>query len=414
MTAVLPSAPPVPPLDLSAAAAAPRRRRRRAGDERHRHRARRDGPPRVGQRPPRAAVARPGAGRGRGRRTSATTAASSTGCDAVTSRPRSRRTNIELRAAAAARHPRRCAGPGCWRRSAPRPASVAVAGTHGKTTTTSMLMLILAEAGLAPSFIVGGDVTDVGTGAQWTGGEWLVVEADESDGTHLELPLARHDPAPTSRSTTSTTTARSRRIVDGFDRYLGQIAGPKVLVRRRPGLPPSWPRATAPSRTASADDADVRAVDVAPTGGSFRFAVERRRRRRQRLGEVDLPLRGVHNVRQRHRRRSPWRWRSACRSTTASARSPASAASPGASTSAASTAAPRSSTTTPTCRPRSPPSRRRPRQRRRLAARRRRVPAEPLQPDRRAVAASTPTPSSTPTSSCSPTSTRRARRRSRA
>ena len=67
--------------------------------------------------------------------------------------------------------------------------SVAVAGTHGKTTTTSMLMLILAEAGLRPSFVIGGDVTDMGTGAQWTGGDWFVVEADESDGTHLELPL---------------------------------------------------------------------------------------------------------------------------------------------------------------------------------------------------------------------------------
>ncbi|HVE19980.1 MAG TPA: Mur ligase domain-containing protein, partial [Ilumatobacteraceae bacterium] len=67
--------------------------------------------------------------------------------------------------------------------------SLGVAGTHGKTTTTSMLMLILSAAGLRPSFIIGGDVTDMGTGAQWTGGEWLVVEADESDGTHLELPL---------------------------------------------------------------------------------------------------------------------------------------------------------------------------------------------------------------------------------
>ena len=52
-----------------------------------------------------------------------------------------------------------------------------------------MLMLALAEAGLPPSFVVGGDVTDAGTGAQWTGSDLLVVEADESDGTHLELPV---------------------------------------------------------------------------------------------------------------------------------------------------------------------------------------------------------------------------------
>ena len=48
--------------------------------------------------------------------------------------------------------------------------SVAVAGTHGKTTTTSMLMLILAEAGWRPSFVIGGDVQDMGTGAHWSGG----------------------------------------------------------------------------------------------------------------------------------------------------------------------------------------------------------------------------------------------------
>jgi len=64
---------------------------------------------------------------------------------------------------------------------------VAVSGTHGKTTTTSMLSLILVEAGLRPSFLIGGDVNEIGTNAVWDTGEWLVVEADESDGTFLEL-----------------------------------------------------------------------------------------------------------------------------------------------------------------------------------------------------------------------------------
>ena len=64
---------------------------------------------------------------------------------------------------------------------------VAVAGTHGKTTTTAMLALALRDAGLDPSFIVGGVVTGLGTGARWADSELLVVEADESDGTFLEL-----------------------------------------------------------------------------------------------------------------------------------------------------------------------------------------------------------------------------------
>ncbi len=65
--------------------------------------------------------------------------------------------------------------------------TVAVAGTHGKTTTASMLALVLIEAGLHPSFIIGGEVNEIGTNAAWDSGELLVVEADESDGTFLEL-----------------------------------------------------------------------------------------------------------------------------------------------------------------------------------------------------------------------------------
>ncbi len=64
---------------------------------------------------------------------------------------------------------------------------VAVAGTHGKTTTASMLALLLVEAGIRPSFLIGGDVNEIGTNAVWDEGEWLVVEADESDGTFLSL-----------------------------------------------------------------------------------------------------------------------------------------------------------------------------------------------------------------------------------
>jgi UDP-N-acetylmuramate--alanine ligase len=60
---------------------------------------------------------------------------------------------------------------------------LAVSGTHGKTTTASMLSLILVEAGMRPSFVIGADVNEIGTNAVWDTGEWLVVEADESYGT---------------------------------------------------------------------------------------------------------------------------------------------------------------------------------------------------------------------------------------
>lgn len=170
--------------------------------------------------------------------------------------------------------------------------SLAVAGTHGKTTTTSMLMMILAEAGLRPSFVIGGDVTDTGTGAQWTGGEWLVVEADESDGTHLELPL--HGTILTNVEVDHLDHYGTfAEIERSFDRYLGQIAGPKVVAADDPVC-----RRLAADHGAvtygTAVDADVRAVDVESVRGSFRFGVVRHG---EHLGTVELPLRGIHNVR---------------------------------------------------------------------------------------------------------------------
>ena len=149
--------------------------------------------------------------------------------------------------------------------------SLGVAGTHGKTSTTSMLMLILAAADLRPSFIIGGDVTDMGTGAQWTDGEWLVVEADESDGTHLELPLF---------GTILTNVevdhldfyGTEDAIVAGFDQYLAQISGPKVLCIDDPGCAALAARHdTITYGTSPA--ADYQAVDVRADHGSYSFTV---------------------------------------------------------------------------------------------------------------------------------------------
>ena len=212
------------------------------------------------------------------------------GCDAVTASTAIPVTNIELRSA-------REQGIPTLRRAemlaavCARARAIAVAGTHGKTTTTSMLMLILAEAGLAPSFIVGGDVADAGTGAHWTGGEWLVVEADESDGTHLELPL--HGTVVTNIELDFLEHYGTFEALQAsFDDYLDGIAGPKVLCRDDPRCVALASRHEA-TTYGLAEGSDVRAVDVRSGGGSFTFAVEEAGRR---LGEVRLPLRGVHNV----------------------------------------------------------------------------------------------------------------------
>lgn len=178
-----------------------------------------------------------------------------------------------------------------------RAKALGVAGTHGKTTTTSMLMLMLARGGREPGFVIGGDVTDMGTGAQWTGGEWFVVEADESDGTHLELPL--EGTVLTNVDLDHLDHYGSMEAIEAsFERYLGRVAGPKVVCLDDPGA------ARVVERRVAAGDriitygtcpgAAYRAVDLRAEHGSFSFSI---RRDGRHLVDLTLPLRGVHNVR---------------------------------------------------------------------------------------------------------------------
>lgn len=170
--------------------------------------------------------------------------------------------------------------------------SVAVAGTHGKTTTTSMLMLILAEAGWKPSFVIGGDVADVGTGAHWSGDEWFVVEADESDGTHLELPL---------HATVLTNVEADHldhygtfeAVVDGFRTYLLGVPGPKVLCADDPVCASLAAEIDGVTTYGTAPTADYRIGEIVAAKGALRFDIARRG---TPLGTVELPLRGHHNV----------------------------------------------------------------------------------------------------------------------
>ena len=169
--------------------------------------------------------------------------------------------------------------------------SIAVAGTHGKTTTSSMLMLALAEAELHPSFVIGGDVTDTGTGAQWTGGDWFVVEADESDGTHLELPL--HGTILTNVEVDHLDHFGSvEAYVASFDTYLAHVPGPKVLCVDDPVCAELAVRHGAITYGLG-ERARYRAIGLRPSEGSYYFTVTRDG---VELGQIHLPLRGVHNV----------------------------------------------------------------------------------------------------------------------
>lgn len=105
---------------------------------------------------------------------------------------------------------------------------LAVAGSHGKTTTTSMLSLVLMQAGLRPSFLVGGDLNEIGSGACWDSGEWFVVEADESDGSYLSLSpdvaiVTSLDPDHHTRYATYDD------LCEGFVSFLETVSGLKIL-----------------------------------------------------------------------------------------------------------------------------------------------------------------------------------------
>jgi UDP-N-acetylmuramate--alanine ligase len=171
--------------------------------------------------------------------------------------------------------------------------TIAVAGTHGKTTTTSVLVHIFEAAGFEPNFVVGGDVKDFGTNARWTGASWTIVEADESDGTHLELPL--HGTILTNIDVDHLDHYGDYAgIVDAFERYLAGIDGPKVVCcddEAIVGLIQSseWRDCVT---YGSADDADFRFEAIEAADGMTTFQIA--------SGDMCIPvetsLRGVHNV----------------------------------------------------------------------------------------------------------------------
>lgn len=172
-----------------------------------------------------------------------------------------------------------------------RSRSVGITGTHGKTTTSSMLMLIMAEAGFEPGFVIGGDVADMGTGARWAGGEWFVVEADESDGTHLRLPLVGSILTNVDVDHLDNYGTFDA-VVEGYRRYLDGIDGPNVVC-----IDDARTLDMLDGRDVIgfgfSEGATYRAVDLEPEHGAFSFTI---RRDGADLARVTLPLRGRHNV----------------------------------------------------------------------------------------------------------------------
>ena len=156
--------------------------------------------------------------------------------------------------------------------------TLAVTGTHGKTTTSSMLVHALRGCGMDPGYLVGGAVRSTGANAGWGAGEWLVVEADESDRSLLEL-----HPAVAVLTNAEldhhATYASQRDVEETFRAFLG-LAGRAAVIWDRPGL-----LALAPSGL------EVVPFDAEPelTPGGSRFALDG--------VTVELAVPGAHNAR---------------------------------------------------------------------------------------------------------------------
>ena len=174
-----------------------------------------------------------------------------------------------------------------------RKRTLAVAGTHGKTTTSSMLALCLVAAGEQPSFLIGGEVNEIGSGAVWDpNGEWFVVEADESDGTFLELGAQgaivtniEADHLDYYGSFASLKTA--------FERFLTSATGPRVVCADDHVAAETAGRIGGTMTYGTSPDAHYRVVNASTFRSRARFELLAGE---VAVGSCELPLPGMHNI----------------------------------------------------------------------------------------------------------------------
>ena len=180
--------------------------------------------------------------------------------------------------------------------------SIAVAGTHGKTTTTSMIAAVLDSARYDPTVINGGIINAYGTNARLGGGEWMVVEADESDGTFVKLP-----------ATIAVVTNIDPEHLDHYRDFDHERAAFGAFVENIPfygfaALCIDHPEVQAMIGRISdrrlvtyglGPQADVRGVDVSISAEGANFSVvltDRARSKSRRFDDLRIAMPGVHNV----------------------------------------------------------------------------------------------------------------------
>ena len=173
---------------------------------------------------------------------------------------------------------------------------IAVAGTHGKTTTTSLVTSIFTEAGLDPTFVIGGLLNSAGSNARLGASRYLIAEADESDASFLHLQPMVAVVTNIDRDHLGTYGGDFARLQDVFVDFIHRLPfyGAAVLCIDDAPVRKMLDRVTRPMLTYGfAEDASFRAVDVRPRARAWQF---RAMRRDAPELEVTINLPGMHNV----------------------------------------------------------------------------------------------------------------------
>jgi UDP-N-acetylmuramate--alanine ligase len=178
---------------------------------------------------------------------------------------------------------------------------IAIAGTHGKTTTTSLVTSVLAEAGVDPTFVIGGKLNSAGANSRLGSGDYIVVEADESDASFLNLMPILSVVTNIDADHMDTYGHDFARLKAAFVDFLHRMPfyGAAVLCGDDPGVRSIVPMISRPVVTYGlGEDVQVRAVDVVSLpGGQMRFTAQRRNGVEMPDLAVTLNLPGEHNVR---------------------------------------------------------------------------------------------------------------------
>ena len=176
---------------------------------------------------------------------------------------------------------------------------IAIAGTHGKTTTTSLVASILAEGGLDPTYVIGGRLNSAGVNAKLGSGDYIVVEADESDASFLNLLPVMAVVTNIDADHMETYGHNFETLKKAFVDFLHRMPfyGTAILCTDDAAVQSIVPLVTCPITSYGFNaDAQVRAVNVRPVGAQMHFTCQRRNGIILPDMEVTLNLAGEHNV----------------------------------------------------------------------------------------------------------------------